>query len=98
MVVVVGASSSGEDISRELSQHASWVYLCARTWQNPQWGFDTAPVGERGNLMRKATVRRLRRDGKVEFEDGSVSDKAVDTVLYCTGERECRRHYHAMLW
>jgi len=84
-VAVLGASSSGEDISRELSTEAAMVYLCARTWQNPQWGFDSAPVGERGNLVRKAAIQTLRADGRVQFSDGSVTADAVDCVLYCTG-------------
>ena len=82
---MLGASSSGEDISRELATEAASVYLCARSWQNPQWGFDSAPVGERGNLTRKPAIKSLHADGRVEFSDGSVSDDAVDCVMYCTG-------------
>ena len=97
-MVVVGASSSGEDISRELATCARQVYLCARSWQNPQWGFDTAPVGERANLHRRPTVRVLRADGRVEFDDGSVTPEAVDHVVYCTGAHAAFARHLSARW
>ncbi len=52
-MLVVGASNSGEDLSRELSAAgAGRVLLAARSWKGEGWGADTAPYGPRGNIYR----------------------------------------------
>ena len=86
-VLVVGASASGEDISREVATAASQVYLSARSWQNPDWGApDAPPFGPQQNILRKTPIRRLLANGGVEFVDGSRLDE-VDHLLFCTGYR-----------
>jgi len=84
VVVVVGAQSSGEDISREVATVADRVYLSAKKWQNPAWAQDTTPFGPKGNMYRRNNLCRLDADGSVEFEGGMTAD-GVDVVLYCTG-------------
>lgn len=51
-VVVVGASNSGEDICREVSQVAAKVYLSARTFKNATLGIDGTPFGPQQNIFR----------------------------------------------
>ena len=86
-MVVIGASASGEDISRDISSVASAVYLSARSWQNAEWGSPDAKFfGPRADIIRKRPIRRLLADGAVEFDDGSVV-KHVDHLLFCTGYR-----------
>ena len=60
------------------------MYLCARTWQNPDWAHDTRPVGPRRNIWRRPPPAQLRADGSVEFEGGQ-SAQSVDVVLCATG-------------
>ncbi len=58
VVLVVGASNSGEDISREASAGgAARVLLSARSWKNEAWGADAAPYGPGGNIYRWARAR-----------------------------------------
>lgn len=74
-VVVVGAMSSGEDISREIAEVASTVYLSANSWQNPQWGTPEArrePMGQKGNIWRRPMVSALHSDGTVSRGDPAV--------------------------
>ncbi|CAL8462038.1 g1569 [Coccomyxa elongata] len=86
-VVVVGASASGEDISREIALVAKKVYLCARSWQNPAWASETAaPFRPRGNIWRRGVPSRLHPDGGVSFEGGERVDD-VDVVMLATGYR-----------
>lgn len=82
-VVVLGASASGEDISRELATVAAEVHLSARSWQNPEWAKATEPIGPRRNLWRRANLARLHADGRVEFVDGTSVE--ADAVMFCTG-------------
>lgn len=84
VVVLVGASASGEDICREIAEVADKVYLCARSWQNPAWATDTVPFGHQHNIWRRPVPTRLAKDGSVTFSDGQRVEK-VDTVMYCTG-------------
>ncbi|KAK9908844.1 hypothetical protein WJX75_003644 [Coccomyxa subellipsoidea] len=86
-VVVIGASASGEDISREIALVADKVYLCARSWQNPAWAAETAePFGTRRNIWRRGVPSHLHPDGGVTFEGGGRVD-AVDVVMLATGYR-----------
>ncbi|EIE25007.1 FAD/NAD(P)-binding domain-containing protein [Coccomyxa subellipsoidea C-169] len=84
-VVVIGASASGEDISREIAHVADKVYLCARSWQNPAWAAETVePFGARRNIWRRGVPSRLHPDGGVTFQGGKRVD-AVDVVMFATG-------------
>ena len=50
-MLVVGASNSGEDISREVAGVASRVHLAARSWKGGAEA-EGAPFGERANIWR----------------------------------------------
>ena len=90
-VVVIGASASGEDISRDVSSVAAKVWLSARSWQNPDWGApDAPPFGPQQNIERKVPIKRLLASGGVEFEDGSILED-VHHLLFCTGYRSPSR-------
>jgi len=53
-VLVIGASNSGEDISREVAGVAERVYLSARSWKgDAEMG---VPFGERNNISRSEGV------------------------------------------
>lgn len=84
IVVLVGASASGEDICREIAEVAEKVYLCARSWQNPAWATETVPFGHQHNIWRRPVPASLAKDGSVTFSDGQRVEK-VDSVMYCTG-------------
>ncbi|KAG2485336.1 hypothetical protein HYH03_015918 [Edaphochlamys debaryana] len=87
VVLVVGASNSGEDISRELSAGgAARVLLAARAWKNDAWGADPRPYGPGGNIYRMPMVTELHADGSATFEGGQ-REPHVDAVIYCTGFR-----------
>lgn len=88
-VLVVGAASSGEDISREISTVTARVVLAAETFQ--AGGEEEEDSGGGGGGTRSGRVERrraklvsLRPDGSVLFADGSTLDR-VDHVLFCTG-------------
>lgn len=86
VVVVVGASNSGEDVCREVSAVADQVIVAARSWKNPEWASDPRPFGPRGNVSRRGMVSTLHPDGKVEFTQGPSLPHA-DAIIYCTGYR-----------
>ncbi|PNH03044.1 Flavin-containing monooxygenase FMO GS-OX-like 4, partial [Tetrabaena socialis] len=86
VVLVVGASNSGEDISRELSAAgAERVLLSARSWQAAGWAEEEAPYGPGGNIHRYPMVSELHADGSASFEGGRRYEGRIDTVIYCTG-------------
>ncbi|GLI64600.1 hypothetical protein VaNZ11_007907 [Volvox africanus] len=87
VVLVVGASNSGEDITRELSAAGvRRVLLSAWSWKNDAWGTDTAPYGPGGNIYRYPMVSELHADGSATFTDGR-REGPIDAVIYCTGYR-----------
>ncbi|WIA31017.1 hypothetical protein OEZ86_001056 [Tetradesmus obliquus] len=86
VVVVVGASNSGEDVCREVSAVASQVILAARSWKNPAWGDDPRPFGPRNNVSRRGMISQLHPDGRVDFTQGPALP-AADAIIYCTGYR-----------
>ncbi|XVF54363.1 hypothetical protein PTKIN_Ptkin05aG0175400 [Pterospermum kingtungense] len=77
VVVVVGSSLSGKDISMELVEVAKEVYLSARSE-----GFSKV-ISKHHKLHLQPQIESLHEDGRVQFEDGlSV---IADTIVYCTG-------------
>ena len=60
------------------------VYLCARSWQNPDWAKETTPFGHQHNIWRRPVPSHLGKNGSVTFTDGQHVPH-VDTVMYCTG-------------
>ena len=76
-IVLLGAKASGVDLSRDLSGHATRVFLCAREHES------VSPDGLRGNVERRPAIANL--NGRtVELEDGTRIDD-VDTLIFCTG-------------
>jgi hypothetical protein len=86
-VVVVGASNSGDDISREIATAASRVYLCARAWPPAADGSGQPASEAEARIVRRPMLSALSPDGRATFADGSASDGPVDAVVYCTGYR-----------
>ena len=82
-VLILGASFSGEDISRDMSPEIAKGWLVARKsgLSNPE----KSPIGEKENIERiKGTIDELREDGTVLLTNGEVLEN-VDTIMLCTG-------------
>lgn len=81
VVVVVGNSLSGQDISMELVEAAKEVHLSARSL-NISEGLSKV-ISKHNNLHLHPQIDCLREDGRVTFVDGCWV--TADTILYCTG-------------
>ncbi|KAJ7978475.1 Flavin-containing monooxygenase [Quillaja saponaria] len=81
VVVVVGNSLSGQDISMELVEVAKEVHLSARS-SNISEGLSKV-ISKHQNLHLHPQIDNLQEDGEVVFVDDSSI--VADTVLYCTG-------------
>ncbi len=78
-VAVLGAGSSGTDLSRELAGVARDVSLCSRDVST------ATPVQGHDNLQICPNIAQLEERSLI-LEDGSRIDE-VDTLLFCTGYR-----------
>lgn len=77
-VVVLGAASSGTDLSVEIAGVARRVLLSGR-------GLEDGPEGAApGDVTRRSVLVELGADGSARFQDGAVEPN-VDAVVYCTG-------------
>ncbi|XP_010522967.1 PREDICTED: flavin-containing monooxygenase FMO GS-OX-like 9 [Tarenaya hassleriana] len=81
VVVVVGSSLSGQDISMELVGVAKEVHLSAKSLDITQ-GLSKV-ISKHHNLHLHPQIESLEGDGRVVFVDGSWT--VADTILYCTG-------------
>ncbi|XP_010483795.1 PREDICTED: flavin-containing monooxygenase FMO GS-OX-like 8 [Camelina sativa] len=81
VVVVVGCSISGQDISIELVKVAKEVHLSAKSLDIPP-GLSKV-ISKHQNFHLHLQIESLEEDGRVIFEDGSCI--VADTILYCTG-------------
>ncbi|KAL5544559.1 hypothetical protein UlMin_008343 [Ulmus minor] len=81
VVVIVGSSLSGQDLSMELVEVAKEVYLCSRS-MNITEGLSKV-ISKHDNLHLRPQIDCLQEDGKVLFVDGSWV--IADTIIYCTG-------------
>nr|GMD95976.1 flavin-containing monooxygenase FMO GS-OX-like 4 [Ipomoea batatas] len=79
VVVVIGASASAEDISREIAKVAKEVHIASRSFQT---GSSAKLLGYE-NVWRHPMVDALSTDGGVNFPDGIVI--YADAILHCTG-------------
>lgn len=80
-MVVIGNSSSGSDISREIANVAKEVHLVGRTWDS---SVDLkAPAGPLQNIFLHPMVKSAHENGQLYFEDGEIV--VANTILYCTG-------------
>ncbi|PQQ20466.1 flavin-containing monooxygenase FMO GS-OX-like 9 [Prunus yedoensis var. nudiflora] len=81
VVVVVGTSLSGQDISMELVEVAKAVYLSGKSLDISE-GLSKV-ISKHENLHLLPQIDCLQEDGKVLFVDGSWV--IADTIMYCTG-------------
>ncbi|CAN8298645.1 unnamed protein product [Cochlearia groenlandica] len=81
VVVVVGNSMSGQDISMELVEVAKEVHLSAKSLVIT-CGLSKV-ISKHSNLVIHPQIESLEDDGRVIFVDGSWV--VADTILYCTG-------------
>jgi len=79
VVIIIGASASAVDISRDIASMAEEVHIADRSAPastcNKQPGYD--------NLWLHSMIDHAQEDGTVVFQDGS-SIKA-DVIMHCTG-------------
>ncbi|GMJ09274.1 hypothetical protein like AT1G62620 [Hibiscus trionum] len=78
IVVLIGNGPSAFDIVREISPLAKQVHQAIRS---P--GFRLIKLQNYDNLWQHSMIRCAHKDGKVEFQDGSVVD--ADVIIHCTG-------------
>ncbi|CAA0826867.1 Flavin-containing monooxygenase FMO GS-OX-like 9 [Striga hermonthica] len=81
VVVVVGNSLSGQDISMELVNVAKEVHLSSKSLNISQ-GLSKV-ISKYDNLHLHSQIESLQEDGKVSFADRSSI--TADTIVYCTG-------------
>lgn len=81
VVVVVGNSLSGQDISMELVEVAKEVHLSSKSL-NISEGLSKV-ISKHDNLHLHLQIECLHEDGRVLFVDGSWV--IADAILYCTG-------------
>ncbi|CAI0431609.1 unnamed protein product [Linum tenue] len=82
VVVVVGNSLSGQDLSMELAGVAKEVHISARSQNTLTEGFSTV-ISKYENLHLRPQIKSLEEDGRILFVDGSFV--VADAILYCTG-------------
>ncbi|KFK27893.1 hypothetical protein AALP_AA8G443500 [Arabis alpina] len=81
VVVVIGCSMSGQDISIELVQVAKEVHLSAKSLDIPP-GLSKV-ISKHENFHLHLQIESVEEDGRVSFVDGSCI--VADTIIYCTG-------------
>eukprot|EP00200_Dunaliella_tertiolecta_P007682 CAMPEP_0202382138 /NCGR_PEP_ID=MMETSP1127-20130417/41302_1 /ASSEMBLY_ACC=CAM_ASM_000462 /TAXON_ID=3047 /ORGANISM="Dunaliella tertiolecta, Strain CCMP1320" /LENGTH=615 /DNA_ID=CAMNT_0048981271 /DNA_START=66 /DNA_END=1913 /DNA_ORIENTATION=+ len=82
VVLVVGNSNSGDDVSKEVSAVAKTVHLCARAYTATS---PSPPDSKFPNIVRRPMVSAFTKDGRALFPDGL--EEHVDAIIYCTGYR-----------
>ncbi|PWY92218.1 FAD/NAD(P)-binding domain-containing protein [Aspergillus heteromorphus CBS 117.55] len=80
-VLIIGNSSSGQDLTTSLLHSAALpIYQSRRS--RGRWDGDTPPPG----VVWKPIITRYLPSGDIIFSDGSMlSSSDIDTVIYCTG-------------
>ncbi|XP_057951648.1 flavin-containing monooxygenase FMO GS-OX-like 9 [Malania oleifera] len=81
VVVVVGNSYSGQDLSMELVEVAKEIHLSAKSLTISE-GLCKV-IAKHDKLHLRPQIDCLYEDGRVSFVDGSSI--IADTILYCTG-------------
>ncbi|XP_022885168.1 flavin-containing monooxygenase FMO GS-OX-like 9 [Olea europaea var. sylvestris] len=81
VVVVIGSSLSGQDISMELVDVAKEIHLSAKSLDISE-GLSKV-ISKYDNLHLHPQIDSLHEDGRVLFIDGSWL--IADTIIYCTG-------------
>ncbi|XP_038972688.1 flavin-containing monooxygenase FMO GS-OX-like 9 [Phoenix dactylifera] len=81
VVVVVGSSLSGQDISLELATVAKEVHISSKSLEITE-GLSKV-ISKYQNLHLHLQIESLCEDGQVLFVDGS--SVIADSIIYCTG-------------
>ncbi|KAJ1406270.1 Flavin monooxygenase FMO [Sesbania bispinosa] len=81
VVVVVGNSLSGQDMSIELVEVAKEVHMSSRSLKISE-GLSKV-ISKHENFHLHPQIDSLQEDGQVTFADGSCI--VADSILYCTG-------------
>ncbi|KAA8541000.1 hypothetical protein F0562_024862 [Nyssa sinensis] len=81
VVVVIGNSLSGQDISMELVDMAKEIHLSSKSLDISE-GLSKV-LSKHNNLHLRPQIDSLQEDGKVLFIDGSWV--IADTIIHCTG-------------
>ncbi|XP_071711964.1 flavin-containing monooxygenase FMO GS-OX-like 9 [Rutidosis leptorrhynchoides] len=81
VVVVVGNSLSGTDISMELVNVAKEIHLSSKSLKISE-GLSKV-IAKHDDLYLHPTIDCLHEDGRVVFADGTCLK--ADTIIYCTG-------------
>ncbi|CAK9312252.1 unnamed protein product [Citrullus colocynthis] len=82
VVVVVGNSQSGQDISLDLIEVAKEIHLSTKSINTITEGLSKV-IQKYQNLHLQPQIESLEEDGRVVFVDGTSI--VADTILYCTG-------------
>uniref|UniRef100_A0A0E0LGA4 Flavin-containing monooxygenase n=1 Tax=Oryza punctata TaxID=4537 RepID=A0A0E0LGA4_ORYPU len=83
IVVIVGCSVSGAELSLELRRVAKEVHLSAKSTGKTITSAMSSILARYDNLHLRPQVEHLCEDGTVVFDDGSFV--VADAVIYCTG-------------
>ncbi|KAM6557120.1 hypothetical protein CsatB_004139 [Cannabis sativa] len=84
VVVLIGASMSAADISREIAAVTKQVHIAIRSVDTTRRS--TAPSirpGYDNTWLHYSMIERVHEDGSVVFEDGTVI--FAHTIIHCTG-------------
>ncbi|KAK1292851.1 Flavin-containing monooxygenase FMO GS-OX-like 9 [Acorus calamus] len=81
VVIIVGSSLSGQDISLELVGVSKEVHLSAKSLEVPE-GLSKV-ISKYDNLNFHPQIQSLNEDGRVTFVDGTCV--VADSIIYCTG-------------
>ncbi|KAI3838166.1 hypothetical protein MKW92_031382 [Papaver armeniacum] len=79
VVVVIGTSASGQDISRDIAEVAKEVHIAGRSLTE---GVPTKLPGHE-NMWLHSMIESAHDDGRVVFQDGS--SVTADVILHCMG-------------
>ncbi|XP_026445558.1 flavin-containing monooxygenase FMO GS-OX-like 4 [Papaver somniferum] len=79
VVLLVGNSSSGEDLSRDIAGVAKEVHIASKYLTN---GIPTKQLGY-DNIWLHSMIKSSHEDGTIVFQDGT--SVLVDVILHCTG-------------
>jgi hypothetical protein len=76
IVLCIGGRASGNDLTREISQHAKHVFLSSSTIQNST---------SHGNVTFVPKTLSIDEDGSIVFGNSCDVRPHVTTIIYCTG-------------
>ena len=80
-VLCVGGRASGSDLAREISHHASKVYLSDSACKPSE---DGKPRKD-GNVLWVPRTMSVDEDGSIHFDGCNDAPSDVDTVIFCSG-------------